>query len=410
MGWATKGCVNGRLFRGILLVSFLYGLVCAPHLHAEPVRVAVLLPFSGVFKDLGLAAKNGFLLGLKKEASEAKVNLESWVTFDFLDDQGDAEHGLALAKQVIGEGAKAILGIVPSTVALKLKDYVLHEAQVPFIVFAAAGTTELRNTHLLFLRTSFSNQHAGIGLALWINEHPVVPSTKPRWACIHADIAGADFCNGFALLYKQIGEEIGRIPVPFKSLETKPQLVQLAKLQPDFAFAFFGGADAAVFVQDYYRFKIHEKIPLLAPGDLVTGRLLQFYEKTLDEYGTAIGVLSALHWAVELENQENKTFVGLYQDECKTPPSHFAMLAYDAGRLLAKALIQLEGRWDGTQVVQKMKTLPLASPRDGKVLKFDTHGDPINPEYIFRTERQGDRLVNTLIGQVPSINMDDYLK
>jgi hypothetical protein len=57
-----------------------------------------------------------------------------------------------------------------------------------------------------------------------------------------------------------------------------------------------------------------------------------------------------------------------------------------------------------------MKTLPLSSPRDGKILKFDTHGDPINPEYIFRTERHGDRLVNTLIGQVPSINMDDYLK
>jgi ABC-type branched-subunit amino acid transport system substrate-binding protein len=156
--------------------------------------------------------------------------------------------------------------------------------------------------------------------------------------------------------------------------------------------------------------KIHEKIPLLAPGDIVTGQWLQLYEKTLDQYGTAIGVLSALHWAVELENQENKTFVGLYQEEYKAPPRHYAMSSYDAGRLLVKALTQLEGRWNGMQVVHQMKTLPLASPRDGKVLKFDTHGDPINPEYIFRTERQGDHLVNTLIGQVPSINMDDYLK
>jgi branched-chain amino acid transport system substrate-binding protein len=410
MRWVTKECAHGRLFRSIFLMSLIYGLLCAPHLHAEPVKVAVLLPFSGLFRTLGVDAKNGFLLGLKKEATEAKVNLESWVTFDFLDDQADPDHGLELAKKVIGEGAKAILGIVSSAVALKLKDYVLNEAQVPFIVFAAAGTTELRNTHPLFLRTSWSNQHAGIGLALWLKEHPVVPTSKPRWACIHADIAGPDFCNGFALVYKQIGEEIGRIPVPFKSLETKPQLVQLSKLQPDFAFAFFGGADAAVFVQDYYRFKIHEKIPLLAPADVVTGQLLQFYEKTLDQYGTAIGILSALHWAIELENQENKTFVALYQDEYKTPPSHFAMSAYDAGRLLVKALTQLEGRWDGMQVVQQMKTLPLASPRDGKILKFDTHGDPINPEYIFRTERHGDRLVNTLIGQVPSINMDDYLK
>jgi branched-chain amino acid transport system substrate-binding protein len=344
-------------------MSFLYGFVFAPHLQAEPVKVAVLLTCSGVFKDLGVDAKNGFLLGLKKEASEAKINLESWVTFDFFDDQADAEHGLEVAKKVIGEGAKAILGIVSSAVALKLKDYTLNEAQVPFIVFAASGTTELRNTHPLFLRTSFSNQHAGIGLALWLKEHPVVPITKPRWACIHADFAaGPDFCNGFALLYKQIGEEIGRIPVPFKSLEKKPQLVQLSKLQPDFAFAFFAGAEAAVFVQDYYRFKIHEKIPLLAPADVVTGQLLQFYEKTLEQYGTAIGVLSALHWAVELENQENQSFVTLYQDEYKAPPSLYAMSAYDAGRLLVKALTQLEGRWNGGQGVQKMKTLPLSSP------------------------------------------------
>ena len=157
-------------------------------------------------------------------------------------------------------------------------------------------------------------------------------------------------------------------------------------------------------------FNIHEKMPLLAPGDIVTKQWRQCYEKTLDQYGTALGILSALHWAVELENPENKTFVTFYQDAYKTPPSHFAMSAYDAGRLLVKALTQLEGRWDGVQVVQQMKTLPLASPRDGKVLKFDTHGDPINPEYIFRTERQGERLVNKLIGQVPSINMDDYLK
>src|SRR5262249_39594588 len=74
-------------------------------------------PFSGVYKDLGLDAKNGFLLGLKKEAGEAKVHVESWVTFDFVDDLADADHSLELAKQVIEEGAKAILGIVSSAVA-----------------------------------------------------------------------------------------------------------------------------------------------------------------------------------------------------------------------------------------------------------------------------------------------------
>ena len=61
MRWVPKECANGRLFRRILLVSFLYGFLFAPHLQAEPVKIAVLLPFSGVYKDIGVDAKNGFL-------------------------------------------------------------------------------------------------------------------------------------------------------------------------------------------------------------------------------------------------------------------------------------------------------------------------------------------------------------
>ena len=129
MRWVTKECANGRLFKSICLMSLIYGCLFVPSLQAEPVKLAVLLPFSGVYRESGLAAKNGFLLGLKKEASEAKINLESWVTFDFLDSRADADHSLELAKKVIGEGAKAILGIVSSEVAVQLKDYVLDEAQ-----------------------------------------------------------------------------------------------------------------------------------------------------------------------------------------------------------------------------------------------------------------------------------------
>jgi hypothetical protein len=50
MRWVTKECANGSLFRSILLMSCMYGLLFAPHLQAEPVKVAVLLPFSGVYE------------------------------------------------------------------------------------------------------------------------------------------------------------------------------------------------------------------------------------------------------------------------------------------------------------------------------------------------------------------------
>jgi branched-chain amino acid transport system substrate-binding protein len=231
MSWITKECAYGRFFRSILLMSCMYGCWFPSPLQAEPVKLAVLLPFSGVFRDHAVAAKNGFLLGLKKEASEAQVNIESWVTFDYLDTLADADHGLELAKKVIREGAKAILGIAGSDVASKLKEYVLHEAQVPFIIIVSTGIPELRSTHPLYLRISGSNYRGPIGLALWVKEHPVVSTIKPRWACIYSDyVVGTEQCDGFALAYKQIGEEIGRIPAPFKTFEQKPQLVQAVQI------------------------------------------------------------------------------------------------------------------------------------------------------------------------------------
>ena len=65
---------------------------------------------------------------------------------------------------------------------------------------------------------------------------------------------------------------------------------------------------------------------------------------------------------------------------------------YGAGTL-AQALAKLQGKWDGAQVAQLMKTLPVISQRHGEQLKFDSHGEAVNPGYIFMTKRDGNRLV-----------------
>ena len=197
--------------------------------HAEPVTLTVLLPFSSVYKEIGTHAKNGFLLGMQQEASELNVNPGSWITLEFLDTRADRQHALKLAREAVARGSQAILGIVSGGVALALKDYILHEAQIPYIVFGGGGVMKLRSTHPLFIRTSAQLAHASLSLALWLKDHPIVSSQKPRWACIHANYAaGVDSCDAFMLGYSQIGEEIGRVPVPFKTVNKTPQLLQLA--------------------------------------------------------------------------------------------------------------------------------------------------------------------------------------
>ncbi len=394
-----------------LLLLLLSGLLLMTSVQAEPVKLTVLLPFSNVYKDQGVEAKQGFLLGLQQEAAEQKIDWKSWIALEFLDTRVEANHTLELAKSAIADGSKAILGLVSSGIALKIQDYVLNEAQVPFILLSGTVSAKLRTTHPLFIRTTRSVPLMSIAVARWLEEHPIVSISKPRWACVHSDyVYGVGICNAFKKAYSHIGEEIGRVPVPLKTISKKKEILQLAKLEPDFAFSVFTAAECDLFMNNFYRFKLHKKIPMIVIGSCTSPRRLQAYKKTLDQYDTGIGLYSVIDYTPIADNPPNVRFVDRYKQIYNSLPDYSAMRAYDAGRLLMKALVELQGKWDGMKVVHLMKTMPYVSPRHGQRLRFDTHGDILNGAYILKTKRDGDRLLNEIIYQVPPINIDEVLK
>jgi ABC-type branched-subunit amino acid transport system substrate-binding protein len=229
--------------------------------------------------------------------------------------------------------------------------------------FNTYSFANLRTTHPLFIRTTRSIPLYGIGLARWITEHPIVQGRKPRWVCIHLDYAyGVGVCDGFKRAYGQVGEEIGRVPVRLKQVNMKREILQLAKLKPDFALAVLLGGEFDVFVRDYYRFKVHENIPVVSTGAIAVPTRLLSYEKTLGKYGTGVSILNAVAYVAEIENPVNQRFVTQYQQTYGALPNQWAMWAYDGGRLLVKALIKLQGKWDGTKVVEYIKTLSYIIP------------------------------------------------
>ncbi len=410
--------IYSRIVVLTVIVLSVAGLHMAASIQASaaqegPVKFTILLPFTGVYQNMGTAAKNGFLLGIEQASEELGVNIDDWVEFEILDTLGDADHTLELTQKSVADGSKAILGLASSATGIAISDYVLNDAKIPLIVFGACGTPQLRTSNPLFLRTTFSVYQFSLGLAHWIETHPYehIQSEKPRWACIYSGYqAGLDVCEGFKLGYGDIGEEVGRIPVPLKTMNKQKYLINLSMLKPDFALVFFIELEAESFIRDYYRFNVHEKTPLLALGNVLIPPLLNIYEKTLDQYGTAIGITSTAHWDAALENQANQDFVSLYRKTYGNLPSVYAVHGFDTGRLLVKTLAELNGKWEQDKAMHLMRTLPVISPLHGKQLEFDTHGDPIIPLYIFKTKRVGDRLVNELIGETPPVNLDDYLQ
>ncbi|MDM8550665.1 ABC transporter substrate-binding protein [Desulfobacterales bacterium HSG2] len=377
---------------------------------ADAVKITILLPLSGGYKNLGASARDGFLLGVEQESAELNADISQWITLSMVDTKSDTKQALPLVQKSVANGSQAVMGIISSGVGLAIGDYVLNKAKVPLIVFGSCGTWNLRTENPLFLRTTYSNHQIGYGLGLWMRNHPVAASQKKkaRWACIYTNYqAGVELCDGFKMGYEGVGEEVGRIAVPVNTSKKSEYLIQLSKLRPSVAFAFFVGVELELFLQDYYRFGLNKKIPLGMAGAVLSPKVLQSAEKTLGQYGTAVGITNADSWNVGLDNAENRLFVKRYQQKYGKLPPTFAMNGYDTGRLLVKALVKLDGKWDAEQVVRLMKTLPLISPRHGKTLKFDAHGDAINAMQISVITQQENRLINKLIGETPEINLDE---
>ena len=397
--------------RRFALALLLGSIVSATSAWGKPVKLAILLPLSNVNKYSGNQAKQGFEIGVQQEVAELGVDWAAWVKFEYFDTRSDKAHALELAKSAIAQNARAVLGLHSSAVTLHVRDYVLDTAKVPYVVFAGGVSSKIRRKHPLFIRVSNDAKMVMLPLASWLKAHPIVSSAKPRWVCIYTDYTwGRTSCDAFKMGYEDVGEEIGRVPSPLKTVSKKKEIVKLVKFKPDFAVAPFTGAEANVFLRDYFRFHVQKKIPLVMAGSAFTERHLKRYSQTLEQYNTGVGILHGDIYTPKLTNEANRHFVTRYKQLYDMRPTNHAMRAYDAGRLLVKALAKLEGNWDGAKVVQLMKTLPTVSPRSGEILKFDSYGDAISPGYIYITKREGDRLVKDLLGKVPAVNLDNYKK
>lgn len=402
-----------RAFVWIAMAGLLGWIVSASAFAGEgnPVKLTMLLPMTGAQKEVGAMIKNGFFLGVDQESARLGVDLKQWVEIEVLDSRADPKVALPLAKDAVARGTQAILGVVSMDVGTTIEDFVLNDAKIPLIVCGACPAIKIRSTNPLFLRTTFSAYQITIGLTAWLKNHPVKPSTGAplKWACAHMDF-GVEFCDGFKLGYEPMGQEAGRVSVPYNTANMQPYLIGVSKLQPDFTFAFFAGLENELFVKGYYQFGMQKKAPLTMLGTVLTPLVLKNFEATLDQYNTGVGILNASPWFPKLNNPENTLFLAQYQQAYGTPPGVYAVHGYDTGRMLVNALAQLQGKWDALKVMELLRATPVNSARTGKPLTFDTHGDPILPMYIFQTKREGKSIVNEFLGETPPINTDEYLK
>lgn len=357
----------------------------------SPVKIGLLVPYTGVFASCGQDITRGFELyldeaGWKAAGREIKLFKE--------DTEMNGQVGLQKARRLVeSEKVDILTGIVSSTVAYALRDYVVGN-KIPLVIAnaGATGLTREKASQYIF-RVSFSNGQYEYPLGSYAYDRLKIRKVvvmAPDYAAGHEKADG--FMDGFRAAG---GEIIQEIYPKLGTTDFSPYLVQVKNA--DAVWAHFSGTDSIRFVKQYEEYGLKGKMPLLGSGDLLD-------ESSLPSQGdAAVGVITALHYSAALETPENKKFVRDYTAKYREEPNMFAEQGYVAARVMAEALEASGGDTSDTgKLLSCIRKAQFTAPRGP--FKFDpATQNVIFNTYIRRTEKKDGKLVNTVIETIPDV-------
>ena len=357
-----------------------------------PVKIGVLLPYSGVFAVIGADITDGFEFGLARFRARTTRSIELFKE----DTEVKPTVGLTKAKKLVyRDEVDLLVGPVGSNVANALRDFV-HGAEIPLII-PNAGNNLLTGERCSkwILRTSFSNAQVTRGMGPWMVAHGYerVYLMAPDYA------AGHQMMDAFRETFTAAGGTV--VGEAYPSLrETRdyaPYLAQVKAAAPQAMFVFFAGGPAIQFVKQYAEFGLKDTIKLAGAGWLTSPLYI-------DEQGSAAaGVLGILNYVPSIETPENIEFQLAFQNTFGRVASEFAVQGYDTARLIIEALALREGDVKNrAALVAAMRKVTFTGPRG--VLRIDPATNNIIQDiHIFETRESGGKVRAVVIDTLPAM-------
>lgn len=319
-----------------------------------PVKVGILLPYSGTYAMLGNAITDAMKMKIEMAGGKLGGRPVEYVGIDSEMSVPKAPNNTN--KLIRKERVDFVVGPVHSGIAAAMAK-IMGNRKKPIMIVPNAGSNAVTGPLCAsnIFRTSFSNWQPAFpgGVLMGDEGHKTCVTISWKYgAGIQMMQAGRE---GFAT---KGGKSIKDILVPFPSVEFAAHLSEIAALKPDAVFSFFSGGGATKFLKEYEAAGLKDKIPLYGPGFLTEG-----VEKAAGS--AAEGIKTTLHWASNLDNAENAMFKAAYKKATGKNANVFAVQGYDTASLLLQAAAVVGGDVEDTEaVIEAMeKTQIPDSPR-----------------------------------------------
>ena len=377
-----------RVFISVVL-AIGFGFVQA----AEPIKIGVLLPSSGVFGGLGKDQTVSLEMGFDDFGRE--VNGRP-IKLIMADTESKPNAGLAAIKKLIlKDKVDMVVGIISSAVAGAVRDYV-HRSKIPLII-TNAGNDDLTGAKCSpwILRSSFSNSQINREMGPWLARK----GYKRVFLMAFDYAAGHQMMETFRGGYVAAGGTIvgEEYPPLGETKDFGPYLAKAKAANPDAIYVFFAGGPAIKFVKEYAAFGLKDNIKLAGAGWLTSAL---YVKKEGDD---AEGVLGILNYVPSIDTPENNAFQEKFRAKHGRDGSEFGVAAYDTARLVVEALQATGGHTDDKHaLVTAMHKVQFKGPR-GPFRIDPLTNNVIQNIYISEVRKSGDSVAAVVLDVLPNV-------
>ncbi len=348
--------------------------VLRAHAQGGPVKIGILLPYSGVYAVLGESIT---------QAMELVFARENWTVagrkIEVIKEDTEAKPpvGVRKAQKLIeSDNVDILTGPVHSGVLAGIRD-IVHNSKTILIV-SNAGADEIsrdRCSRWIF-RTSFSNWQPCQPMGGWVakNLAKEVFQIAPNY------LAGKNMMAAFRETFLPAGGKVIAEDYPkLGETDYAPYLTKIRQSGAKAVFAFFSGADAVNFVKQYDQFGLKQATKLTGAGFLTEPDVLPAQGKA------ALGIVTGHFYTPLLDNPTNQRFVKEFKEKYNKSTDGFACQGYDTAEVIVRALKAVGGNTqDKMKLVDAIAKVEFDSPR-GR-FRFDPKTQNVIQPFIYVRE------------------------
>jgi branched-chain amino acid transport system substrate-binding protein len=390
------------IFLGLFISIFFLMVSSAPAAERPPIKVGLLLPYTGTMPLQAKGNTDGVELyfdeiGRKAGGRAIQVIKE--------DDENNPTVGLTKVRRLVEEHkVNFILGPVHSGVALAIHDY-LRKQKVIWIIttaFPRELTSPQKASENIF-RVCDTSDQCNYPMGKWMvknTPHRNVVITASDFAaghqCVEAFKAGFEEAGGKVI--KEVFPKLG-------TMDFAPFLSTIDVKGADATYAWFAGTDAVRFDQQYEEFGLKKRLPLFGYNVITDDAYLASIGDA------ALGIITAGHYSYTLDNPKNRAFVKAYLAKYGEPPFRYSEEGYTSANLVGAVANALKGEVeDIPRVAKEIKRIATRIEIPSGSLAFDKYNQKIMDIYILKVEKRDGKLANVVIGQIEKVAQEDVWK